>query len=532
MMKSYSILFLPLFLAAVAAGTLSAQSVATGFVYHDADGDGSRGEEESGIGEVLVSNGREVVKTDAAGAWSLPVGEDTILFVIQPKGWQVPVNEFNLPQFHYIHKPAGSPPELKYPGVAPTGPLPESIEFPLYPSETGEAFSIFAFGDPQPYSEEDVDYFREDVVEEAMQVAGPVAGVTLGDVVGDDLDLFQSVNAVTALMNRPWWHVYGNHDMNFGVADDETADETFERVYGPPTYAFQIGDVVFIALDNVLFPNHVTDSRYTGYFTEKQLAFVGNLLAYVPEENLVVSMMHIPLYDEDPWDSFVDESREAFFALFAKHRHTLSLSAHTHTQNHHFFDHDHDHWPHVDAPHHHYNVGTTSGSWWRGAKDERGIPDTTMRDGTPNGYAILEFNGNRYSYEYRVAGADKDYQMSIFAPRTVNRIGWGYAAIAVNFFNGSEQATVEMRVDEGDWRTLRHTRAPDPGYTLNRLQRDRMSAPPAGKALPYPADSSHLWTGRLPTNLEPGIHRVDVRVTDRFGRIFEDSTSYRIVENP
>ncbi|MCG8527980.1 MAG: calcineurin-like phosphoesterase family protein [Opitutales bacterium] len=507
-----------------------AGQTATGFVFHDENQNSIKDSGEKGIASVLVSNGTEVVATDDNGAYELKVTDDTILFVIQPKGWGVPVNEFNLPQFYYIHKPNGSPEGLEYPGVSPTGPLPDSVDFPLNPSETGEKFSLFAFGDPQPYTIDDVDYFRRDIVEEARELKGPVAGVSLGDIVGDDLDLFHKMNAVTALMDRPWWHVYGNHDMNFDAKEGKYADETFESIYGPPVYAFQISDVVFVALDNVLFPykNH----RYMGGFDEWQLTFLENLLEHIPSDKLIVTMMHIPLYDEGYTESksFLDEDRKKFFALFKDHPHTLSLSAHTHTQNHHFFDHDHDHWPHLDVPHHHYNVGTTSGNWWSGDKDERGIPVTTMRDGTPNGYAILNFEGNTYTYDYKVANAPSDYVMSIYAPKALYPHSYGNGLLAVNFFNGSEQAKVEYRINERKWKTAKHTKAPDPQYTYNRLKRDQISTPSPDKPLSYPVESNHIWIGSVPSRLEPGIHTIQVRITDRFGRVFEDSTTYRIIE--
>lgn len=523
-----TILLLPLM-----AATLLAQDEATGVVFHDTNQNGIFDTGETGIADVLVTNGREVVKTRKDGSYQLPVTDDTILFVIQPKGWKVPLNEFNLPRFHYIHKPKGSRPDLKYPGVAPTGPLPDSVNFPLTPGIQGNTFSFFAFGDPQPYSQRDVDYFRQDIVEQARTELEPVAGVTLGDIVGDDLNLFDAINEVIVQMNRPWWHVYGNHDMNMDARTQEEADETFERVYGPATYAFQIGDVVFIGLDNVLFPNPISDKFYLGGFTEKQLAFIENLLAHIPEDKLIVTMMHIPLYDEGWGDSFWDPHREAFFQLFKNHKHTLSLSAHTHTQNHHFFDHEEGHWPHINAPHHHYNVGTTSGSWWRGPLDERGIPTTPMRDGTPNGYAILHFKGNQYTYDYRVAHGPRDEVMSIYAPTAVPyNTEWSYALLSINFYNGSADAKVEFRVNGGNWWQARHKETVDPQYAYNRFARDQLSNPPPQKSLPYPELSSHIWTGRLPTDLEPGIQLIEVRVTDRFGRVFEDATTYRILPKP
>jgi hypothetical protein len=46
-------------------------------------------------------------------------------------------------------------------------------------------------------------------------------------------------------------------------------------------------------------------------------------------------------------------------------------------------------------------------------KDAAGVPDATMRDGTPKGYAILHFTGNTYRFEYKAYGIPASYQMDI-----------------------------------------------------------------------------------------------------------------------
>jgi hypothetical protein len=517
-------------LCAFGAGEAPVQ-LAQGRVFHDLNRNGSMDSGEDGIGSVLVSNGSEVVATDEQGAYQLPVGEDSMIFVIQPKGWQVAVDPGFLPRFYYNHKPKGSPEALSYPGLAPTGPLPRSIDFPLYPWQEFQRFSFFVFGDPQPYSLEEVEFFRRDIIEEARQLEEPVAGVSLGDIVGDDLSLFEPVNAAIAAMQRPWWHVQGNHDLNFDVEEREFIDETFERNYGPSTYAFEIGEVVFIVLNNVLYPNTHTSHAYTGGFSAKQLRFVEQLLKHVSPNRLVVSMMHIPLFDESYGDTFVDEHREAFFKLFERHPHTLSLSAHTHTQNHFYFDAVHHGWPHREAPHHHYNVGTTSGSWWAGDLDERGIPSTTMRDGVPNGYAILHFDGNQYRCDWQVANGPEAEVMRLHAPKALqfsDRM-WSNAQLGINVYNGCEQTRVEYRVAGGKWKTATRQLAADPAYTYERLRRDHLELPAPGHPLPFPSLSTHQWFAPLPAHLDPGRHLVEVRVTDRYGRVFRDSLHYRIL---
>jgi N terminal of Calcineurin-like phosphoesterase len=110
-------------MAATAANTVS------GVVYENRSGGTRRAAGDPGIAGVLVSNGRDVVKTDAAGRYTLPIDEESIIFVIKPTGYAVPVDEQMLPRFYYIHQPAGSPQSLKlrYRGIEPTGALPDSV---------------------------------------------------------------------------------------------------------------------------------------------------------------------------------------------------------------------------------------------------------------------------------------------------------------------------------------------------------------------------------------------------------------------
>ena len=143
-----------------------------------------------------------------------------------------PLNDHLLPRFHYVHKPNGSPPS-RYAGTKPTGPLPKSIDFPLHKQEEPGKFRAIFFGDPQPRNQKEIDYIANDVVAE---LAGTDAkfGVTLGDIMFDNLDLFGSLNGSIALIGIPWFNVIGNHDLNFEAKVDHLSDETFERVYGPP----------------------------------------------------------------------------------------------------------------------------------------------------------------------------------------------------------------------------------------------------------------------------------------------------------
>ena len=66
----------------LAATTISAQEFARGTVFHDLNRNAVRDAGEPGLADVCVSNGREVVKSDAEGRWDLPVSDDTAFFVV------------------------------------------------------------------------------------------------------------------------------------------------------------------------------------------------------------------------------------------------------------------------------------------------------------------------------------------------------------------------------------------------------------------------------------------------------------------
>ncbi|MBW3622054.1 MAG: calcineurin-like phosphoesterase family protein [Armatimonadetes bacterium] len=497
------------------AGPLSAaepspardRPVARGTVFEDRDRDGVRDPGERGLSGVRVSNGREVVKTDRRGVWRLPHDDDTIFFVIKPRGWMTPVNEHRLPRFYYIHKPAGSP-KQKYPGVEPTGPLPASIDFPLHRQKEPDRFRAVFFADPQPRNQQEIDYIAHDVVEELVGVDASF-GVTLGDIMFDNLSLFGSLNSTVALIGIPWYNVIGNHDINYDSPDDKHSDETFERHYGPSYYSFDHGPVHFIVLDDIEWTGRTAakPGAYAAGLGAEQVEFVKNDLAHVPKNQLIVLMMHIPLNQI--------RDRHGLYRLIENRPFTMSISGHTHYQEHRFITREGG-WQGPE-PHHHVVNVTVSGSWWQGAPDERGIPHALMSDGAPNGYSILTFDGTRYSIEFKAAARPAEYQMNLYAPDFVSIEETGKTEVVANVFAGSDRSRVEMRVGDGNWTPMERVRRVDPQYQrLKELEAG--PNPPPGRRLPAARATPHIWRAMLPNNLKPGTYAIEVRETDMFGK--------------
>ena len=491
---------------------------ARGFVFEDLNQNGIRDRGERGLPGIIVSNQREVSITKKDGSWELPGSDDTIFFVMKPSGWMTPVDHHNLPLFYYIHKPKGSP-NLKFEGVKPTGPLPSSIDFPLYRQTEPSKFQAIFFGDPQPRDHKELDYIARDVVEELIGTKAKF-GVTLGDILFDDLSLFERNNAIISKIGIPWYNIIGNHDLNFDGTDDRSSDETFHRHFGPNYFAYEYGPVLFVALDNVKWNGAKPKGTgtYTSWLGEEQLGFLKALLPQVSKKKLILFMMHIPIYQT--------QDREALFRLIEDRPYTMSISGHTHWHGHRFLG-DKEGWR-GDKPHHHVVNVTVSGSWWSGEPDESGIPHAMMSDGGPNGYTIFNFDREKAIIDYKAARRPANYQMNVYAPSEVSSSTSSSNFVYVNVFNGSDRSIVRMRVGRtGKWTTLKKVLEKDPYLIrLKKLEEERPKI--LGRNLPAPKQSDHLWTASLPNNLPVGEHLISVQTEDMWGRIFHASRSIRV----
>lgn len=498
-----------------------AQHEAKGYVFEDKNANGRKEHGEKGITGVAVSNGREVVLTGKKGRYELPVGKDNPVFVIKPTGYALETDANNLPQFYYLYKPEGSP-QLNYPGVPPSGNLPSSIDFALTPAREDDSFTALIFGDPQVRDKKEVGYLRRGVVAEVEGINNVAFGLSLGDLAFNDLDMLPLYVETMQHVGIPWFNVMGNHDMNYDVTADSLADETFESHFGPTNYSYNYGKVHFILLDDILYPDPKGSTKYRGGFREDQLEFIENDLHFVPKDRLIVLAYHIPLAD------IRDVDRQRIFDLLEAYPHTLSLSAHTHRQRQDFFT-GSDGWDR-ETPHHEYNVGTSCGSWYSGEPDENGIPYSTMKDGTPKGYAFIRFDSNQYVIDYKVYDKPKDYQIGISAPKVVAHNMSTAAAIYANYYMGSSRDTLSYRVDDGKWEAMTYTPGYDPAYLDIIHKWDYSNTLLQGRRPGNAMECTHLWKAKIPVDLEPGEHTIEIKVVDMYGRTITQQGTYRIEE--
>lgn len=393
----------------------------SGVVFEDSNMNSSFDRGENGIQGVRVSNGRVWATTDENGAYEIEVRDDMDLTIVQPSGWRVPTNERLVPQFFYIHKEQGTGYGLRFGGLSPTGPAPEQVNFPISRSESaGTDFSCAILGDPQTYSNEQIGWLRDGVLADvvASELGSSDCMIFLGDVAGDDLGLLDRLLSVTATAGIPQWTVIGNHDIDFDAVSNSDKADSWRRIVGPTYYAFEQGDVLFVSLDNVVYPCNETDvalghtycgdednPRYNGRVTETQLEWLEGLIETTPKDRLIVLNSHIPFVsfvDDGSRTHQTDEVTRIYDIL--EGREALSLSGHTHTIENHAPGQLFEGWTENTGtgplPFRHIIAGAASGAWYQGDFSINGVPMSLQRMGAPKGYLQLDFSGTSYSERY------------------------------------------------------------------------------------------------------------------------------------
>ncbi|KGQ18470.1 Metallophosphoesterase [Lysobacter dokdonensis DS-58] len=389
---------------------------------------------------------------------------------------------------------------------------------------------FLVFGDPQPKSAADVDYFSRDIVAPATPLAkDSVATIVLGDIVDDKPALYPGVKAATRKLGIPVLFAPGNHDMDVGAESDAASLRSFRKAFGADTYLRKFDAANVIVLDDVVARPKQTPG-YVGGIRDDQFARIERWLRDVPRDKLLIVAAHIPFFDTsqvEGWETFRSADRKRLFALLRPFPHVLLLSAHTHNQQHYFHG-AKDGWDGAQ-PLHEYNVGAACGAFWSGVPDAQGIPDATMSDGTPNGFATLDVKADgSYALAWHPARDAADTQIGLHAPKALRRGAYPAWGVYANVYMGHAGTRVEYRIDDGDWMPMRRVLQPDPRLVAENVLDDQAEALRGFDRSPEADPSTHLWRGALPTKLDVGEHTVEVRAFDTWRGEVRATTTYRL----
>lgn len=348
---------------------------------------------------VVVSDGVSVVQTGDTGAYVMPYRDNAeFVFVSVPSGYDIPLDA------------TGSP--LMYKRVTGAG----KYDFVLHPqADGGRADSthvMFVFSDPQVLNGHDDNRFRTETVEDvlAFKQTYPAGtkfyGICVGDITWDWYSANSLMKQYFEAMGFPNFMVIGNHDHNYGAADqgsqpkqDSIADDKFTATWGPTYYSFNIGAVHYVMLDNVLYSGHNGSKDYGCGLTSEQTSWVQQDLALVPQGTPVVVSLHIPTSSMTGTLTNLQQWMDKGAVV----QHILSGHTHTNIVN-----------P-IAARLIERTMGAAEGAFWC---------SHWCADGSPNGYMVYECNGQKgyNNWFYKATGYSPDYQIRTFP---VNHIDAG-----------------------------------------------------------------------------------------------------------
>ena len=553
-LSSCSVMFASSVVLAQCNNTRADAEIARGTVFLDANQNLLKEPVEFGVAGVVVSNGCNTVLTDSAGDYQISLAPTEILFISKPADYSTPVDENNIPQFFYRHYPNGTPNEITgtsvewlWPVIEPTGILPDSIDFPLFPSTmANENFLAHAFADTQAQYGTGQDMVREELVNPLIgNPYGAKFGLTVGDVVFDNLGLYERHKAMMGLMDIPQWYLPGNHDMNFESPNGYFANETYKKHFGPTYYSFDYGNVHFVMLNNVEYAGEGKDfgrSEYRGYINPIQLQWLQSDLNHIPPEKLLVIASHIPLIAEandgisEPTTGPNTENFSELLQILEPFEHIYGLAGHD-TSNSFKVEVNHNHgW--TGSPWIAHTLAEVRGSGWvRGPKDLRGVRDAMMEDGNPNGFYVLKFNNTKLTPEFIPfpSGPDGTNRMRIMLDPIIDQaegssIHRGSLSddtkIVVNLFDGGVRDMVWASLDGAADQLMTYTVRTDPFIEL--LFEEFLNS---DDAYPTPDRSSHIWELPLPAGLNIGLHHIVVSSTDEFGQTQQGTFSFEITND-
>lgn len=528
------------------------EEIIRGSVFIETNDNNRRDRFEAGIEGVSVSNGCEVVQTDGGGNYRIPIHGTQILFISKPAEFDLPLDDSNIPQFFYRHYPDGTPKEIAgtsiewaWPVIEPTGPLPSVMNFGLIQREqSANQFTAHAFADSQAMYEIDQDMLREELVNPLIGNPYEVEfGITVGDVVYDNLGLYNRHKAMMSLMEIPQWNLPGNHDINFASPDAIFANETFKSHFGPTYYSFNHGNVHFVALNNVEYAGdgeQFGNSDYRGYIPEHQLEWLEQDLANVPPSKLIVIATHIPLISEaddgqsEPHSGPSTENFSRLLEILEPFSNIYGIAGHD-TSNSWKTEVNHDHgWQ--GQPWIAHTLAEVRGSgWYKGLSDARGVRDSIMEDGNPNGFYVLKFDDTAVTPDFIPFpfGPDAAQRLRITLDPPLSEIEVGSinrgavqtdTKIVVNLFDGGVRDSVWASIDGGDAQMMTYAVRTDPFMEmLDRKYKD------SDNEYSPPARSAHIWEMNLPDGLDEGLHSIEIQSEDEFSQKREGAMTFEII---
>ena len=384
-----------------------------------------------------------------------------------------------------------------------------------------DKYTVVMIGDPQMkgYKVDSAGYKLRNIIypdiislkEKKAESESEFFAINLGDLVFNEMSKLYDYVDVVSDSNIPMFHAIGNHDH-----DQSTYRETklgimhFEEFLTPTYYSFNIGKVHYVIVNDISFSRKLKE-RYKCGLEYWHYKWLERDLKFVPKDHTIVICGHAQLFRQfGSKGRHKDSKTNLSYARYSK---LLSQYAKVYS------------W----SGHYHYNFGYD----YANSTNEAHAPLKNItsicvaratgglhcnrdlyNDGTPNGYMVLEVDGEKMEWWYKSIGHERDYQMHVYAPHRT-----GGELVKVNIWNWSKDhwSTPEWWENGVKVGNMTHKPEKDIAFVEDHkekgphyLGKDTKS----DKARPYNAH------GMFHIKPSEGCRSGEVRVTDNFGKTY------------
>ncbi len=492
----------------------------------------------TGVPDVVVSDGYEVTVTDANGVYYLPSKEkNSYVFISVPGNYDVP-SVGSAPQFYKKFNEKAN--------------VIERLDFELIPADNSKHV-VLAMADLHLANRtNDIYQFEKclddinDLIARYEAEGTKVYGLTLGDITWDTYwysDNFTPKEYVPFMnrINAPVFNTIGNHDHDPYHAGDKAAQQFYIDILGPNYYSFNLGNIHYVVLDNIDYINTggspgVSGSRnYNNYITSEQFDWLKKDLALVKDKSVpLVIAFHSPLFrmpDVDNNTSFYITNGEELVSYLSDFSNVHVISGHIHTNYNYVYSNN--------LMEH--NLGAICATWWWTGNTGYG-GNHICRDGSVGGYGVLELEENEIQWYYKSIGYDRNYQFRTFDLNSVEITVQKYAPMAnaasaaqmpefagefakagtaneilINIWNWDEDWKISVR-EEGVELPIRQVMAKDPLHIIS-YEAKRLNLNASVNSTFATRSVSHMFKATA----SKATTTLDITVTDRFGNIYSET---------
>ena len=498
-----------------------------------------------GVANVAVSDGYEVVLTDANGYYAMSSSKlNGYVFYTLPGGYEPELADGFNPQFW-------APLDSRDITVD------ETHDFALRRVDNDRHQVIFIADTHLARRNSDRTYFKKGLIaslnDEVEQAAGsPIYSVMLGDLTWDVFWTQNNYNLHDFMADMKYykypmtlWPVIGNHDHDPSVPAGENTDfeasGAWRDIVCPNYYSFNLGKVHYVVLDDIYYLNIAYDGEtysegvagsrnYRGTIITDQMQWLRKDLALVDYNTPVVVCIHIPAWsmNSDFTCSPRLDNTYTLCSLLNKYDEAHIVSGHNHCN----YTVRPPAYPHVTE----HNVASTCGSLWQTAVF---TGHHVCQDGSPAGYMRWSINDRDLQWSFK-AIHEGERQMRLYDMNTVrdfyrtnssirgilhdysSRVDYSNIAdntLMINVFayapgwqvsvcEGNEAIPCERVYNEDPFHTLAYDVA---CYSIYGNYSYYYATTP----------TTHLFKAQASTATEP----ITVRVVDTFGNIYLQTIS-------